>query len=1192
MSRVIGISNFASEIRDALRAKEPVRLVGSTAAFGQIGLASFIEAELEQGCRKLNVAIIAPQQKALGAWMGFAEYSLPALRREGLLVEANALPHFAGWGNDRFVNPTLNRRQRLSSLSALTKPHGVQVVLTTAMGLFQRTMTPAAMQDATIKLRLGQQMDQDDLISRLQDLSYRSTRQVDEEGAFALRGGILDIFPPNGEVPVRIEFVGDEVASMRAFSIANQRSTHALESVAIGPTLEAILSSKERSSQAQRLFARLLELKANVEDRDGINAAFLSGQYFQGLDGLLPTLRPESCAGFDYVNDEQSVLVIPGSIDAAVAAYEEFYAQTEEAAQRDLAQGRAVLPISDHFMAPDDVRRRLSEFDRIIELENPFSDERRRFLTLRGRVSVEGAPHGDGHSASEMFDKWVDIIRRYTAEGRGVVLLAHHEEQLERISSLLEHRGISFQLKQNTFRRLVSLKMRAGHIALGIGDLPSPVWLEDLQILVIPETSLFGAPRKRVISAPAKLQNYLSSFKDLNVGDLVVHIQHGIGRYLGMKELAVAGQLGHFLLLEYAGADKVYLPVDKLNLLQRYNSGEGHAPALDKLKGQGWTQRKAKVGKAIRDMAEELVKLQAKRELAGGHAFSPLSDEYFAFEAEFPYEETEDQLRSIQDIMADMSHARPMDRLVCGDVGFGKTEVALRGAFRAVLDHYQVMVLVPTTVLCYQHYRTFRDRMQHHGVQVAQVNRFVSTADAKEALEGFASGRIDVLVGTHRMLSKDVKPKRLGLLIVDEEQKFGVAHKERLKQFRADCDVLTLTATPIPRTLHMAMVGLRDISIIATAPTNRVSVKTFVTRFEESLIKDAVEYEVKRGGQVFFVHNRVEDIAEVANFVKALVPQASMRYAHGQMPEHQLEQTIVDFIEQKFHVLVCTTIIEAGVDMPNVNTLIVNRADRFGLSQLYQLRGRVGRSDRQAFAYFLTPPQETLTADAQKRLDVLSAHQELGAGFQIASHDLEIRGAGNLLGGEQSGHVADIGIELYTEMLEAAINEARGGDGFQERVDVELKMPISAVIPAEYISEEGQRLQTYKALFSAESAAELKELKSDLEDRFGIIPSPVKLLLRIGELKRMLRACHAVQFAAKGGRNAEIRFGSLREKQIDKILKVAMKRPDRYKLSPDYRLTLNIGSSLHPEPNFESADTWLMDVCALITPLAEEMAAN
>ncbi|MDA9951575.1 helicase-related protein, partial [Oligoflexaceae bacterium] len=537
--------------------------------------------------------------------------------------------------------------------------------------------------------------------------------------------------------------------------------------------------------------------------------------------------------------------------------------------------------------------------------------------------------------------------------------------------------------------------------------------------------------------------------------------------------------------------------------------------------------------------------------------YSSVGDEYFKFSDSFPYEETEDQERVIAEVNHDLSAETPMDRLVCGDVGFGKTEVAIRATYRVVSDGYQVIVLVPTTILCYQHYRSFSDRFEKFGFKVSQLNRFVSAKSQKETIADFEAGKVDIIVGTHRVLSKDVKPNNLGLVVIDEEQRFGVGHKERLKELKASCDLLTLSATPIPRTLHLSMLGLRDISIITTPPVDRLFVKTYIATFEEELVREAISRELARGGQVFFVHNRVEDIEEMAVFISQLLPTARVRTGHGRMPERSLEKVVVDFLEHKFDVLICTTIIESGIDMPNVNTLIVNRADRFGLAQLYQIRGRVGRSSRQAYAYFLTPPEERLSDDSSKRLEILATHQELGSGFQIASHDMELRGVGNLLGGEQTGKIADVGLDLYTEMLEATIREMKGEEEYKERRDIEIKIPVSAVIPQVYIDDENLRLQTYKSIFSAIDEGELRKLKASIADRFGQLPLQMERLFWVAELKVLLLECSVERFVRKPNGEYEVGFRGLSERNINGLIEIVMQKPKMYRLTPNYQLILS-----------------------------------
>lgn len=1130
-----------------------------------------------------RIVVVLPTPKALPAWTQFVDY---ALARSPIGRQGAVLPYYSSYGNDRFINPNLARRQRLFALSILgsTTP---SLVVTTAPALGQRTLTPSALEAANLRLKPGDEHDQDVLIAKLEDMGYLPAQTIEEEGTYAVRGGILDVFPVNRDDPVRIELIGDSVVSIRSFAVGDQKSKTTLTGALIAPAYEAITPVSSRKDDAQALFNTLLEQGVVAADRDGMLAQFQQGLKFAGFDMFLPIFRAESGSGLDHLGAD-TVVIFPEGEEPCIEHYKTHYEAIVGDCRKDLERQRPALPPPSHFETPEMLAARLVALPRIIEFGNPYASGSTRLYRMEARAVIDGAPQS-GSFGAELFDKWTLVIESVLKkEGAAVAIFAHHEEQIERIANLLGHRGLKPTIDPDLLAKLGRGELGFGGLGgvfIGRGDLVSHAWLDDASVLIIPEQVLFGSRPRKVKPASQKLQNYLSSFADLKVSDLIVHAQHGIGRYRGLTTLTVAGITSDFLILEYSGNDKIYLPVDRLSLLQRYSAGSetSDVHALDRLGGGAWEKRKGKVKGAVRDMADELLKLNARRAVARGIAFGPADDTFLKFEASFPYEETEDQLRAIHDVEADLRSGKPMDRLVCGDVGFGKTEVAIRAAMRTVLEGHQVLVLVPTTVLCYQHYRTFRDRLERYGVRVAQVNRFVKPDDMKAATEGLKSGAVDILIGTHRILSKDIAPRRLGLLVVDEEQRFGVTHKEKLKELKAGAHVLTLTATPIPRTLHMSMVGLRDISIIATPPHDRLSVKTYISRFDQVLIRDAIEQEVRRGGQVFFVHNRVEDIEEMRLFIKTLVPGAEVRIGHGQMKEHQLEAVIVDFLEQKFPILLCTTIIESGVDMPTVNTLIVTRADRFGLAQLYQLRGRVGRSHLQAYAYFLTPAEERLTDDGKKRLDVLAAHQELGAGFQIASHDLELRGSGNLLGGQQSGHAAAVGLELYTELLEAAIHELRG-EPAKERIDTEIKIPVSAIIPPEYVPGETQRLHLYKSLFAADSEEVLRSLRQELVDRFGPMPAECALLFKVARLKQQLRDLGALRLTAGKG-VFEIRFSVLPTSQAEHLMKVVARQPKRYKLAPDNRLLMF--HEVPERPNLAEQDAMLAALSALVDPLAE-----
>ena len=1124
--------------------------------------------------------VVFPKKRDFANWLSFFSHVESQFEH----CAGAVLPSLGFWGNDRLVNQSISIKQRVHSLSLFDSGDSA-VVFTTLKGLAQKTMARRSFFAAGFTLSAGEEWDQDTLRAKFVDLGYLDSKVVDEEGEFAIRGGIIDIFPPQYQEPIRIEFFGDEISAIRSFSVDSQRSTHDVESLRILPASEYFIPAAERETIAQRLYDYLLSVDIDQHDRDGMLRAFLSGMRFPGFDLFASLYREENVASFEFLNSDD-VLLFPKPIESCLEDFDEFWQDNLDSFAQDQSLKRPSFAPDNLFVPPDELRTRLERVKYKLEFGNPYvADEQKNIRYQPQRLAGRSA----SLSGTELFDTWAKVFKDELAGERGICILSQQDSSVERLQSLLAHRDFKAAKVENLLPRIVNdTSSLRGVISVGIGELSSPTYVGHQELLVVPEHALLGQQKRKAKPASKKLQNYLSSFKELKIGGLVVHIDHGIGRYLGLENLTIGGSKGDYLVLEYSGGDKVYLPVDRLSLLQRYNTGSDQktVAALDKLKGQSWQKRKARVRGAVRDMADELLMIQAERQLAKGTPFSAAGEDYYQFEAEFPYTETDDQARAIADVNADMSAAKPMDRLICGDVGFGKTEVALRATYRAVLSGYQVLILVPTTVLCYQHYRTLKGRLEKHGLNIAQVNRFVKGVDLKLALQGLKNGKVDVLVGTHRLLSKDIEPKRLGLLIVDEEQRFGVGHKEKLKSLKAGCDVLTLTATPIPRTLHMSMLGLRDISIIATPPHDRLSTRTYVAKFDELLVKEAIEREVARGGQVFFVHNRVEDIVETTNFVKSLVPQVEVRFAHGQMGESKLEKVIVDFIEQKFSVLVCTTIIESGVDMPNVNTLIVDRADKFGLAQLYQIRGRVGRSTRQAYAYFMTPAREKISEEALQRLDVLSTYQELGSGFQIASHDLEIRGAGNLLGGEQSGRVAEVGLELYTEMLEQAIQQHRG-KSVKDKVDTEIRLPITTSINRSYIPEESHRLEIYKRLFSIDSREELDALKDETKDRFGSFSKEMELLFKIGELKFLLRLCRASVIQENRFGEIDIKFGSLEEAQIGKMIEVAQAQPNKYKLSPDYRLILNV-----EHDSLDSAEkklTFVGEVVGLLEPLALAM---
>ena len=1157
--------------------RQRVQISGLSNADTQLLLLNLLAAEPEQ---INNFVLIFDQEKHITAWQSFAD----DLRSQEMVSAVSTLPFINCNGIDQYARHSYQLSQRLYSLNQLQQSSS-SLVFTTTEALGQQTFTREALKSFCRELRVGQEIEMEELRQIFDDLGYFQSREVREYNSYALRGGIVDVFSPFYEHPLRIEFFGDEISSIRAFDVSNQSSSEELTHVLVGPTAEFVVPVAQRADAAQEIYETLLSSDIDRHDRDGMIRSFLGSGRFPGVESFSSILRDESEPAIAHLNSKSCLIFI----DTIGSCFENYISTRDKSVEDyQLSKNHKKIGIDpDTWMLEGAVLRDTCEKNsRVIEIGNPYEDP----YALKVCYSYEHLwTHIQSKNSQDRFDSWVEVITSLMNSGKNIYVATSSVESIERVSHLLEHRGFQPLRSDELLPRLLqsSLKEPSQELIVGVASFGAPAILGNG--LVIPEHSLLGVKKSRHKPTSKNLQNLLSSFKELKVGSLIVHIEHGIGRYIGLKNLEVAGRKSDYLLLEYSGGDKVYLPVDRLNMLQRYHADGDKKSALDKLTGHGWEKRKSRVKKAVKDIADELLKLQAQRKLERGMSCRPLDDDYFRFETGFPYVETDDQLRVIQEVHKDMGSPYPMDRLVCGDVGFGKTEVALRAAYRAVLNGYQVLVLVPTTVLCYQHYETFQSRMKDFGIKVAQANRFVSSIEMKNAIKGLEEGHIDVLIGTHRILSKDINPRSLGLIVIDEEQRFGVVHKERLKSFKANCDILTMTATPIPRTLHMSLLGLRDISIITTPPAQRLPVKTYIAPFDESLIVDAIKLEVDRGGQVFFVHNRVEDIAAMRNFLVTLFPKVDIRVAHGQMPERDLEKVIIDFIAGKFSVMVCTTIIESGIDMPHVNTLIVNQADKFGLAQLYQIRGRVGRSPRQAYAYFLTPSSGKMSDDAKKRLDVLSVHQDLGSGFQIASHDLEIRGAGSLLGAEQSGQVADVGLELYTTMLEEAIKELQG-QPVQHSVDTEVKIAFSERLPDEYISDESLRLQLYKKLFSIREREELHVIQGDTVDRFGALPDQALLLFKVAELKYLLRCCRAKKIQENRFDQIEIEFSSLSEPQIARIIATVKQRPEKYRLSPDYRLYLSLSVGFSADQKKQL--TYVDELISLLEPLEVSMESS
>ena len=996
-------------------------------------------------------------------------------------------------------------------------------------------------------LRRGETFDIEKLLQHLNTVGYTATDVVEMPGQYAARGGILDVYSPEADRPVRVEFFGDEIESMRKFDPASQRSSNPVDEVVLLPLTETPINEELLGSINARLSGkRIAGSPEAIEQaaRDSGAGVFPGWEFYAPVAGadrtifsLLPEARvildePESLAqeldkvwarvGEAHERSEVGNLVRPEDLYLTPESWRETTAALPGADLEYLAIARgsgaaASVGAGDParpFEPASDVSPPVilsgaesSQSELSAESKDPYSKETFDSQTApQPEAAFLSQPAPRFHGAMPAM---TEQVQKLVSAGTRVILAVPNTGEVERLADIFTEYNASYRLGSRT-RGGESYADETAYFAGEIftttllkAYIPDGFILPDAHLAVFGARDLFDES-DLVASRPqrqkSKVSAFLSDFRDLQVGDYVVHVEHGIGQYQGLKEINQGDGAAEFMLLEYAEAARLYVPLTRLDLVQKYRSSEGAKPVLNHLGTQAWDKTKARVRKAMKDMTDELLKLYAQRQSAQGHVYPPDTEWMKEFEDAFEYNETEDQGQAIADVKRDMESQLPMDRLLCGDVGYGKTEVAMRAAFKAISDNKQVAVLAPTTVLAFQHWETFKQRFAAFPVKIEMISRFRTPKQIKEILERVAVGKVDVLIGTHRLLSKDVKFSDLGLLVVDEEQRFGVRHKERIKQMRTQVDVLTMSATPIPRTLHMSLVGLRDMSVIETPPKDRMAIQTVVAKWDEKLIQSSIEQELERGGQVYFVHNRVDTIWEIAAKLQALVPSARIVIGHGQMGEGELEKVMLKFMHHEADILVSTTIIENGLDIPLCNTIIINRADRMGLSELYQLRGRVGRSNRRAYAYLFLPPELELTPIARRRLAALKEFSDLGAGFKIAALDLELRGAGNLLGGEQSGHIEAIGFELYTQMLERAVREMKGETGV-ESTEIQLNLGLNIRIPADYIKEENQRLRMYKRIAGVETEAQLKDVRSELTDRYGEPPNAVRNLLAYAALK-------------------------------------------------------------------------------------------
>ena len=1078
-----------SQLRSLVSSSKPFRSLlereGRVAVTGaSVEARSLVLAALQEKLQR-RLAIIVPGDASIDDF----ESALRLFHSDPRCVTSYPSPSLSPYQD---VAPSLGvMREEIRALGRLVA-EGVDLLIVPVRALFARLPRAEEFARRIVPLAEGDDLDMHALLERLIENGFVRTDLVGEPGELAFRGGILDLFPPNTAKPLRVELFGDTIDSLRWFDVETQRSEEASGAVNVLPMTHFPVARETRQKLAKRLSLDFMDplFKRDVAERI---ERLTENSTFPGIEHYLPAAI-ETASFLDILYGWTVALVEPDEITTSVARFEALLRNEYEAAAE---KGRAVY-------APERITTSgVDVLNFIVAATLSFADV---------HIAAAGTREVRMHAPS--VDRYTNRLTEFAHDlrqhrDRKQLFFCATKGGREKVERLLREFEVPFAADADALRD--EIVITGGALARGFE-------LEDVDLAVYSEWDLFEPPTSTRIGGRKRASEaFVTDLRDLKVGDYIVHVDHGVGRFHGLQRIPFGPTEREVMEIEYSGGGKLLMPMESLNLIQKYSGGTDTQPRLDKLGGTAWARTKASVKKAMRDMADELLKLYATRQMVQGHAFSKDSPWQFEFEDAFEFDETEDQMAAIDDVKADMESRKPMDRLLCGDVGYGKTEVAMRAAFKAVMDGKQVAVLAPTTILAFQHHRTFLRRFASFPATIELLTRYYSAKEQKEIVKKLESGEIDVVIGTHRLLSKDIAFKDLGLLVIDEEQRFGVGQKERLKQLKKAIDVVAMSATPIPRTLHMSMVGIRDISVIETPPKDRLAIQTNVVPFSDDFIREAIEFETGRGGQIFFVHNRVESIYAMKEYVERLVPGLRVIVGHGQMDERELEKAMLAFINREYDVLLATTIIENGIDIPACNTILINHAERFGLSQLYQLRGRVGRSDRLAFCYLLVPSDRVLTSDARKRLAAIQEFSDLGAGFRIAAKDLEIRGAGNILGGEQSGQIAAVGFEMYTKLLEEAIRELKG-EKIEEEVQTSMNLGVDIYIPKDYVGDENLRMVFYKKIASASTNQRLDDIRNEMRDRFGALPPNVENLLRFVQVKHYAQQLGVLSIVREGGR--------------------------------------------------------------------------
>lgn len=1082
------------------------------------------------------------------------------LRQSTILSSFDVSPYSGLYPNSQSVSDRINFLAKAQTAKA------GEIFIAPVDALMQKTLPPKILKEHSRLLKSGDELPEN-ISEYLNSLGYQSAPMVEDKGQYAVRGGIIDIFAPTEVMPVRLDLFGDQIESLRHFNISDQRSADEIQSFYLTPAKEYLFRDETHERLLQRVHSSLEGRQVDKADADEMLRSLVLKNSFPGIDFLLPYFYGELASPLDFFPGDLNVWFLdPVEISRR---NDEFSAELK--ADFRTSESNAIRPqMEDLYTSfeslnfPKDSRQIYFSSLEYLEEQEGFEENHIEYRTSSVQDFVNiSLSHPVGSEG------WLQVatnkLHRWRDEGYRIFIATKNQSHIERLGQIFEKldlqaaKGTSEEYKWDSW--LLEQDQNPHLVQVIPRYLPESLRFDEEKVIFLRDEDFWGKKqRARETSGSQDFQKQAKrlSFGDLKPGDLVVHVKHGVGVYEGLKLMNINGIESEFIQVGYKDKDKLYLPVYRVGQLQKFSGASATAP-LDKLGGVGWEKTKAKVRSHVRDIAADLLALYAKRAELHRPPFIIKEDEVLMFENGFPYEETDDQLRAINDIYKDITSTHPMDRLVCGDVGFGKTEVAMRAAFFAVQARKQVAILAPTTVLTFQHFETFKKRFDGWPVDIRVLNRFVSTAEAKKTLQDLKDGKVDIVVGTHKLLGSTVGYKDLGLLIIDEEQKFGVAHKEKIKKIKNSVDTIALSATPIPRTLNMSLVGIRDLSIINTAPVDRLPTRTFVTKFDEETIRKAITAEISRGGQVYFIHNRIESIYGLADEIRQIVPEARIRVAHGQMEEHELEKAMLAFFHHEIDVLICTAIVESGMDVPRANTMFIDSAHMFGLSQLYQLRGRVGRSKTRAYCYLVMPRNKKLDKEQQERLKIIQENTALGSGIKIAQYDLELRGSGNILGEDQSGHVNSVGYEMYMDLLNQALAEAKGEAAEDMDLDPEINLRIPAMIPDNYISDIRIRLSYYKALADIGSEEELNRIEEELRDQFGPIPDATLNLMGLMLIRRQCKEL-GVRDVSAGVKSISLIFSEQTKLKPETAIQLAVKESKKYSITPDNRLNIKMSN--------------------------------